>query len=91
MHAELAVVGGVVAGDAVDEYMEYRKDGETLYFKYTLMTDERPDFENDTYIVESVDFEIDEDSIECLNGAGCDAEHDFDVSKVVIGTFRFSD
>ena len=78
-------------GEVIDGTMEYRKDGEVLSFIYTLMIDGFYESGTHAYICESVDFEIDDDSIECFNADGDDVEHDFDVNKVVIGTFKFSD
>lgn len=69
----------VEGGDVIDEYVEYRKDGESLFFQYTNMVDEH-----------GVDFEIDEESIECSNAHGDLVEHDFDVNKVVIESSQFS-
>lgn len=60
----------VEGGDVIDEYVKYRKDGETLYFQYTYMVGDG--------------FEIDDASIECLGAGGKAVEHDFDESKVVI-------
>ena len=57
-------------GEVVDGPMEYRKDGETLYFQYTYMVGDG--------------FEIDDESIECLGAGGKAVEHDFDVNKVII-------
>lgn len=60
----------VSIGETVEEYVVYRKDGETLYFQYTYMVG---DF-----------FEIDDESIECLGAGDKAVEHDFDVNKVII-------
>ena len=81
----------VNTGDVIDELAEYRKDGETLCFQSTCMVDGYHAGGTHAYICTDVDFEIDDDSIECYNDDGDDVEHDFDSSKVVIETSDFSD
>lgn len=65
------IINSIVSiGETVEEYVVYRKDGETLYFQYTYMVGDG--------------FEIDDASIECLGAGGKAVEHDFDVNKVII-------